>query len=62
MKKTYITPSTRVVLVEDENIIASSPGVSGYFSDPTEDNLVRENFLDIDIGDMGDEVTGEGWW
>lgn len=62
MKKTYITPSTRVVLVEDENIIASSPGVSGNFSVITEDNLVRENFLDIDIGDMGDEVTGEGWW
>lgn len=41
MRKQYLTPSIKIIVLNSNDLIATSPRLNGNFSDPSQSNLGR---------------------
>ncbi len=56
MKKLYKAPVCETIEIEMQDIIASSPELGSGFSDPNEEGLAKERFIDIDSEDTDNNL------
>ena len=58
MKKLYKAPVCETIEIEMQDIIASSPELGSGYSDPTEEGLAKERFLEL----IDSEDTDNNLW
>ena len=55
MKKQYKAPKCETIVIDMQDIIATSPNLSGNYSDPEEEGLAKGRFLEYIYSDDDDE-------
>lgn len=57
MKKQYKAPKCIAIEIDEHDIIATSPTISGKYSDTSEEGLSKRRFVDFSRSDFDDEES-----